>query len=53
MRLDSRSNDQMRPVTITPNYVDCAEGSVLIEVGKTRVLCNASIQKDVPGWLKK
>jgi len=39
MRLDQRLNHQLRPVIITPGYLDYAEGSVLIQAGKTRVLC--------------
>ncbi len=51
MRIDGRQNDQLRPVKITPGYVDYPEGSALIEVGKTRVLCAASVQPGVPRWL--
>lgn len=51
MRLDGRHNDELRPVVITPGYIDYAEGSVLIEAGKTRVLCAVSIQPGVPRWL--
>jgi ribonuclease PH len=40
----------MRPVRMTPGFVDYAEGSVLIEVGGTRVLCNASVEATVPPW---
>jgi ribonuclease PH len=42
----------MRPVRLTPDYVAMAEGSVLIEVGHTRVLCNATIEQGVPAWLR-
>src|SRR5947209_6163291 len=42
-RSDNRSPDQLRPVTITPDFITTAEGSVLIEVGNTRVICTASI----------
>lgn len=42
----------MRPLLITPHFVAVAEGSVLIELGYTRVLCNASVEQGVPGWLK-
>lgn len=52
MRTDGRRNDELRPVKITPGYLDYAEGSVLIEVGKTRVLCAVSIQPGVPKWLE-
>ncbi len=50
MRIDGRTWDEMRPVTITPGFVDYAEGSVLIEMGKTRVLCNATVENSVPSW---
>ncbi|MBI9043146.1 MAG: ribonuclease PH [Anaerolineaceae bacterium] len=51
-RPDGRNNMEMRQIKFTPGYVDYPEGSVLIEVGKTRVLCNASIENKVPGWIK-
>jgi len=51
-RGDGRAADALRPVRITPNYVMTAEGSVLIEVGHTRVLCNATIEQGVPGWMR-
>jgi ribonuclease PH len=50
MRIDGRKWDEIRPVTITPGYVDYAEGSALIVVGKTRVLCNATVEASVPAW---
>ncbi len=52
MRKDNRTNNQLRPVKFTPNFTDYAEGSVLIEMGQTRVLCNASIEERVPAWLE-
>ncbi|WP_072987613.1 ribonuclease PH [Clostridium cavendishii] len=52
MRGQSRKKDQVRPVKITRNYTKYAEGSVLIEVGDTKVLCNASIEEKVPPFLK-
>jgi ribonuclease PH len=52
MRSDNRQNNELRPTKITLDFVSCAEGSVLIEVGKTRVLCNASVQEEVPRWMK-
>jgi ribonuclease PH len=52
MRSDKRELDQMRPVTVTTDYLLTAEGSVLIEVGNTRVLCAASIEDTVPGFLR-
>lgn len=52
-RYDGRSNKQIRPVEFTLNYVDYPEGSVLISIGKTRVLCNVSVEDQVPEWMKK
>ena len=51
-RPDGRSADQLRPVTITRNWLDHAEGSVLVEFGRTRVLCAASVTEGVPRWRK-
>lgn len=51
MRLDGRAYDALRPVKMTPGYVIHPEGSVMIDVGKTRVLCNASVLEQVPPWL--
>ena len=50
-RKDGRAPDELRPVTITPNFSKHAEGSVLIEVGDTRVICTASVQEKVPPFL--
>ena len=52
MRSDNRQPDQMRPVRITTNYLVTAEGSALIEVGNTRVLCAASVEETVPQFLR-
>lgn len=52
MRIDGRKNDQLRDVKITRNYTKYAEGSVYIEVGDTKVLCNVSIEDKVPQFLK-
>ena len=52
MRPDGRKNNEMRTVKITRNYIDTAEGSVLIEIGKTRVICTASMEEKVPAFLK-
>jgi ribonuclease PH len=52
MRFDGRATDQMRPVIITPQYLDHPEGSALIEVGRTRVICTASLEERVPPWLR-
>ncbi len=51
-RPDSRTADSLRPVRMTPDFVATAEGSVLIEAGNTRVLCNATIEQGVPAWLR-
>jgi ribonuclease PH len=51
-RLNDRSPDELRPTTITPGYTMHAEGSVLIEVGNTRVICTASIDDKVPPFLR-
>src|SRR5260221_11339579 len=48
MRTDKRPADQLRPTTLTPNYLPQAEGSVLIEAGATRVICTASVEDRVP-----
>jgi len=52
MRIDQRRPDQMRPVRITTNYLLTAEGSALIEVGNTRVLCAATVEETVPAFLR-
>ncbi len=49
-REDGRAVDELRPVTITRNWLDHAEGSVLVEFGRTRVLCAASVTEGVPRW---
>ena len=50
-RKDGRENDQLRPVDFQPGFVDYPEGSVLISLGKTRVLCNVSVENSVPPWM--
>src|SRR5450631_2065845 len=52
MRIDRREACQMRPVSIKTDYLLTAEGSVLIEVGNTRVLCAASVEESVPSFLR-
>jgi ribonuclease PH len=52
MRYDGRAFDQLRKTVITPNYIKNADGSVLIEVGDTRVICTASLEEKVPQFLK-
>ena len=51
-RSDNRTPDQMRPVNIVPNFIAMAEGSALIEVGNTRVICTASVEESVPAFMK-
>jgi ribonuclease PH len=51
-RFQDRPADQLRPVRITRNFTRHAEGSVLVEFGETRVLCTASLEEKVPGFLK-
>lgn len=52
IRIDGRSQTQLRPVHLTVDYLDFAAGSVLIEAGKTRVLCAASVEEKVPPFLE-
>jgi ribonuclease PH len=53
VRADGRAPNEMRPVIITPNFTKHAEGSVLIDVGDTRVICTASVQEKVPPFMYK
>ncbi|MGA7733656.1 MAG: ribonuclease PH [Chloroflexia bacterium] len=50
-RVDGRRPDELRPVKITPNFQQFPAGSVLIECGRTRVICAASVEERVPGWM--
>jgi len=52
MRKDGRQLNQLRPTKITPDYLLTAEGSVLIEVGHTRVLCAATVEDSIPPFLR-
>ena len=52
MRNNNRKNDEMREVKVTKNYIMHPEGSVLIEFGNTKVICNATIEEKIPRWLK-
>ncbi len=52
MRLEGRDPGQLRSVRMTPGFISQAEGSVLIEVGKTRVICTATVEEAVPPFLK-
>lgn len=52
MRSDGRQQNQLREVKITPHFLENAEGSVLVEFGKTRVICTASYDDSAPKWLQ-
>ena len=52
MRADGRAEDQLRPVEILPGFVETADGSALISVGRTRVICTASVEESVPAWMR-
>lgn len=52
MRTNGRKSDSLRPITITPHFINHPEGSVLIEVGNTKVICNATIENRVPPFLR-
>ncbi len=51
-RTDGRANDELRVVSLTPNYLPHAEGSALIEMGQTRILCAATVEERVPPFLR-
>jgi ribonuclease PH len=51
-RPDGREADQLRPMTFERDYTEMAAGSVLVSFGRTRVLCTASVDEDVPRWMK-
>lgn len=53
MRNDGRQPDQLRPVTLSTGFIRYPEGSVLIEFGNTRVLCNATVETQLPHWLRR
>lgn len=52
LRLDGRANDELRTVRITPNFQPYAEGSALIELGRTKVICAVSVEGRVPSFLR-
>lgn len=52
LRIDGRQRDELRPMAVTRNFIKHAQGSVLIEVGDTRVICTAMIEEKVPPFLK-
>src|SRR5215470_10692331 len=51
-RRDGREPDELRPVAFTRDYTEFAAGSVLVEFGRTRVLCTASVEERVPPWMR-
>jgi ribonuclease PH len=51
-RPDGRADDELRPITFERDYTEMAAGSVLVSFGRTRVLCTASVDEDVPRWMK-
>ena len=51
-RIDGRKVFEIRPIKITPDYIAYPEGSVLIECGNTKVICNATIENSVPPFMK-
>ena len=52
MRPDGRASDELRPIIVTPHYLDHNPASVLVKMGKTWVLCVASVAEEVPRWLR-
>jgi len=52
LRPDGRANDELRPIIVTPHYLDHNPASVLVKMGKTWVLCVASVAEEVPRWLR-
>lgn len=52
IRPDGRLNDQLRPINFEPNIAPHADGSVLVSFGQTRVICAATFEKKVPGWMR-
>lgn len=53
MRIDGRQLNELRPLSLTPDYIKYAEGSVLITLGNTRILCNATVEDGVPRWMQQ
>ncbi len=52
MRPDGRSNDALRPVSFRRDFTDMADGSVMVSFGRTQVLCTASVEDEVPRWMR-
>ena len=53
MRHDGRQPDELRPITVQRHFTGAVPGSVLIKAGKTTILCTASVDEDLPPWMKK
>jgi len=51
-RIDNRLSNEIRPIQISPHFIKNADGSVLIEMGNTRIICNATLLPNVPQWLQ-
>lgn len=51
-RIDGRRSDELRPVRFIKDFITTAKGSVLVEMGNTRVICTASVDENVPGWMR-
>ena len=51
-RIDGRKSDELRAVRFTKDFIPSAKGSVLVEMGNTRVICTASVEESVPGWMR-
>ena len=51
-RIDGRAADELRPVKFTKDFITTASGSVLVEMGNTRIICTASVDENVPGWMR-
>lgn len=51
-RADGRAADELRPVRMTPGFISSASGSVLFEIGRTRLICTAMVEESVPPWMR-
>jgi len=51
-RADGRAADDLRPIEIVPGFISSATGSVLFEIGRTRLICTAMVEETVPGWMR-
>lgn len=52
MRKDGRVSGQLRPIRITPHFIKHADGSALVEMGDTKVICTVTVEDGVPGWMR-